>query len=175
MHALTVVIMFACLLGICVFLRMPQMVASYYASAAKERELDIITWTLERAGPGLTGFYYETTDGIVDLVEGDRFTLLQVLDEEVGILGIFSDWPATVTFYANCMGLKLRQTSGSTLPPEEDSQVVSEDEIPDGDDSSSEETAKAVSENDTAGVFDSCIFVRFALSLPIAVAMFMME
>jgi glycerophosphoryl diester phosphodiesterase len=22
------------------------------------------------------------------------------------ILGIFSDWPATVTFYANCMGLK---------------------------------------------------------------------
>jgi glycerophosphoryl diester phosphodiesterase len=25
---------------------------------------------------------------------------------EVKILGIFSDWPATVTYYANCMGLK---------------------------------------------------------------------
>ena len=28
------------------------------------------------------------------------------LAKEVGILGIFSDWPATVTYYANCMGLK---------------------------------------------------------------------
>ena len=26
--------------------------------------------------------------------------------ERSGILGIFTDWPATVTFYANCMGLK---------------------------------------------------------------------
>ena len=25
---------------------------------------------------------------------------------DVGILGIFSDWPATVTYYANCMGLR---------------------------------------------------------------------
>jgi glycerophosphoryl diester phosphodiesterase len=24
----------------------------------------------------------------------------------VKVLGIFSDWPATVTYYANCMGLK---------------------------------------------------------------------
>ena len=29
-----------------------------------------------------------------------------VLAREVGVQGIFSDWPATVTFYANCMGLK---------------------------------------------------------------------
>jgi glycerophosphoryl diester phosphodiesterase len=29
-----------------------------------------------------------------------------VLARKVGILGIFSDWPATVTYYANCMGLK---------------------------------------------------------------------
>ena len=84
------------------------MVASYYANAATERELGIITWTLERAGPGLGGFYFDTTDGVVDLSEGDRFTLLHVLDKEVGILGIFSDWPATTTFYANCIGLKLR-------------------------------------------------------------------
>ena len=32
--------------------------------------------------------------------------VLDVLAKEVGILGIFSDWPATVTYYANCMGLK---------------------------------------------------------------------
>jgi glycerophosphoryl diester phosphodiesterase len=32
--------------------------------------------------------------------------LLDVLARQVGIRGIFSDWPATVTYYANCMGLK---------------------------------------------------------------------
>ena len=32
--------------------------------------------------------------------------VLDVLAQQVGILGIFSDWPATVTFYANCVGLK---------------------------------------------------------------------
>jgi len=32
--------------------------------------------------------------------------LLHVLAQDVGIEGIFSDWPATVTYYANCMGLK---------------------------------------------------------------------
>ena len=33
------------------------------------------------------------------------YQALHVLAQEVGILGIFSDWPATVTYYANCMGL----------------------------------------------------------------------
>jgi glycerophosphoryl diester phosphodiesterase len=32
--------------------------------------------------------------------------LLDVLAKDVGIKGIFSDWPATVTYYANCMGLE---------------------------------------------------------------------
>jgi glycerophosphoryl diester phosphodiesterase len=31
--------------------------------------------------------------------------LLDVLATQVGIRGIFSDWPATVTYYANCKGL----------------------------------------------------------------------
>ena len=92
------------------------MVASYYANAAKARGLDIITWTLERAGPGVDGWYFSSTDGLVDLAEGDRFTLLNVLHVEVGILGIFSDWPATVTFYANCMGLKLREAPPEAAP-----------------------------------------------------------
>ena len=38
-------------------------------------------------------------------VDGPR-PLLDVLASEVGIIGIFSDWPATVTYYASCMGLK---------------------------------------------------------------------
>ena len=31
---------------------------------------------------------------------------LDVLAQQVGIKAMFSDWPATVTYYANCMGLK---------------------------------------------------------------------
>ena len=31
---------------------------------------------------------------------------LDVLGDQVGVIGVFSDWPATVSFYANCMGLK---------------------------------------------------------------------
>jgi hypothetical protein len=83
---------------------------SYYATAAKARGLSIITWTLERAGPGLTGFYWSTTENAdLGLNEGDRYNLLYVLAMEVEILGIFSDWPATVTFFANCMDLGLRE------------------------------------------------------------------
>ena len=32
--------------------------------------------------------------------DGDMYHALHVLAQEVGILGIFSDWPATVTYYA---------------------------------------------------------------------------
>ncbi len=38
--------------------------------------------------------------------ESDLYKALHVLAADVGIDGIFSDWPATVTYYANCMGLK---------------------------------------------------------------------
>jgi glycerophosphoryl diester phosphodiesterase len=31
---------------------------------------------------------------------------MHVLAQDVGVRGIFSDWPATTTYYANCMGLK---------------------------------------------------------------------
>jgi hypothetical protein len=87
------------------------MTPSFYAMEAKDRGLDIITWTLERSGPGLSGYYWGSTENEVELTEGDQFSILHVLSEEVGILGIFSDWPATVTFYANCMDLNLRKGS----------------------------------------------------------------
>jgi hypothetical protein len=38
--------------------------------------------------------------------EGQLYKALDVLAREVKIIGIFSDWPATVTYYANCMNLK---------------------------------------------------------------------
>jgi glycerophosphoryl diester phosphodiesterase len=31
--------------------------------------------------------------------------VLDVLARNVGVRGVFSDWPATTSFYANCMGL----------------------------------------------------------------------
>jgi glycerophosphoryl diester phosphodiesterase len=81
-------------------------VPSAYAKAAKEAGLDIITWTLERSGllKDHGGWYYQTTTDVIDN-DGDTMKMLDVLAKDVGILGIFSDWPATVTYYANCMGL----------------------------------------------------------------------
>jgi glycerophosphoryl diester phosphodiesterase len=81
-------------------------VPSQYAKNAKAASLDIITWTLERSGilaDGNNGFYYQTIDSAITR-EGDMMKVLDVLAKEVGILGIFSDWAATVTYYANCMG-----------------------------------------------------------------------
>jgi hypothetical protein len=48
------------------------------------------------------GWYYQTVTTAIDN-DGDMLEVLDVLAQDVGI-GIFSDWPATVTFYANCMG-----------------------------------------------------------------------
>lgn len=81
---------------------------SRYAADAKAAGLDIITWSLERSGilaDGDNGFYYQSFDSAIK-TEGDMMRVLDVLNKHVGIIGIFSDWPATVTFYANCVGLK---------------------------------------------------------------------
>lgn len=85
-----------------------RIIPSAYAHNAKAAGLDIITWTLERSGilaDGNNGYYYQTLDSAIKR-EGDMMTVLDVLAKDVGILGIFSDWPATVTYYANCMNLK---------------------------------------------------------------------
>lgn len=84
-----------------------EIVPSAYAIAAREAGLDIITWTLERSGP-LTaggGFYYQSLAGAINN-DGDMYNLLHVLAQDVGVLGVFSDWAATTTYYANCMGLQ---------------------------------------------------------------------
>jgi glycerophosphoryl diester phosphodiesterase len=82
------------------------MVPSALAIAAKEADIEIITWTLERSGPLASGggWYYSS---VVDTIntDGDYFEVLDVLAQDVGIVGMFSDWPATTTYYANCMGL----------------------------------------------------------------------
>ncbi len=84
------------------------LVPSSYAKNARQAGLDIITWSLERSGVlanGNPGWYYQTVAPLIKR-EGDTMHVLDVLAKEVGIKGIFSDWPATTTYYANCMGLK---------------------------------------------------------------------
>jgi glycerophosphoryl diester phosphodiesterase len=83
-------------------------VASQWSKDAKDAGLDIITWTLERSGilaDGNNGFYYQTYDSAVGR-EGDMFRVIDALAKDVGVLGIFSDWAATTTYYASCMGLR---------------------------------------------------------------------
>ena len=79
---------------------------SAYARNAKSAGLDIITWSLERSGilaDGNNGSYYQTYDSAITR-EGDMFRMLDVLAQDIGVIGVFSDWPATVSFYANCTG-----------------------------------------------------------------------
>jgi len=85
---------------------MSKMTMSTYASFIKDHGFEIITWTLERSGPLTTGggWYYQSVTDVIDR-DGDQFELLHALHKKVGIVGIFSDWPATTTFYANCMEL----------------------------------------------------------------------
>lgn len=64
--------------------------------------------TLERSGilaDGNNGFYYQTIDQAIKR-EGDLYKVIDVLARQVGILGVFSDWAAPVTYSANCMGIK---------------------------------------------------------------------
>jgi len=82
------------------------MVPSVYAEKATEAGLGLITWTLERSGPLDDGgsWYFQSVTESVDGA-GAYFEILDVLAQDVQVAGVFSDWPATTTFYANCMGL----------------------------------------------------------------------
>ncbi|GGW67341.1 glycerophosphodiester phosphodiesterase family protein [Alishewanella tabrizica] len=91
-------------LWVLVTLENGQIVPSPYAKAAKAAGLQLITWSLERSGPLANGggWYYQS---IADVTSDNSVTLqlLDVLAKQVGVIGVFSDWPATTTFYANCM------------------------------------------------------------------------
>jgi glycerophosphoryl diester phosphodiesterase len=88
-----------------------EIVPSQYALDIRGLGFDIITWTFERAdlrqGAAPAGFYYLfDAQGKAVKKDSDMYKALDVLARQVGIIGIFSDWAATVTYYANCMGLK---------------------------------------------------------------------
>lgn len=84
-----------------------EVVPSKYAAQARKAGINLITWTMERSGPlqGGGGWYYQT---IAEATKSDGmvYKLIDVLAQDVGVKGIFSDWPATVSYYASCMGLE---------------------------------------------------------------------
>ena len=87
-----------------------RIVPSALARDLKRLGFDIITWTFERSdlrqGASGAGFYYAfDPEGRAVASDSDMYKALDVLAADVGILGIFSDWPGTVTYYANCKGL----------------------------------------------------------------------
>jgi glycerophosphoryl diester phosphodiesterase len=88
-----------------------KIVPSQDTKDAKAAGLDIITWTLERSGriveevlltkgTANPSFYYQTTLGALKN-DGDLMVTLDALAKEVGVLGIFSDWSGTVSYYAS--------------------------------------------------------------------------
>jgi len=82
-------------------------VPSQSARDAQAAGLELVTWSLERSGPlgaGQNGWYYQTVDTALRS-DSDVLEVLDVLARQVHVRAVFSDWPATTTFYANCTGL----------------------------------------------------------------------
>ena len=82
-------------------------VPSEYAKAAKAAGLDLIGWSLERDGPlNKGGGFYHRSIKAGDRPRRRHANGARCAGQQVGIRGMFSDWPATTTFYASCMGMK---------------------------------------------------------------------
>ncbi|MDO9002924.1 MAG: glycerophosphodiester phosphodiesterase family protein [Aquabacterium sp.] len=86
-----------------------EIVPSSYAMDIKAAGFRIITWSFERVnltqGAAGRGSYYQfDPEGKAIKKDSDMLKALDVLARKVGVEGVFSDWPGTVTYYANCMG-----------------------------------------------------------------------
>ena len=75
-----------------------------------EAGLEIIAWTFERSGSltkvAVTDDYYYQSIAPIMHTDGQLYEVLDVLARQIGIKAFFSDWAATLTHYANCMGIK---------------------------------------------------------------------
>ncbi len=71
---------------------------------------DLISWSFERVdlrkGAAGVGSYYDfDPTGAAIKKDSDMYKALDVLAKDVKLIGMFSDWPATISYYASCMGL----------------------------------------------------------------------
>jgi glycerophosphoryl diester phosphodiesterase len=84
-------------------------VPSSYATAAKAAGLDIIAWSFDRSGPladvkaGEDYYYFTIADATY--YDGQLYEILDILANQIGVVGMFSDWSATVSYFANCFDL----------------------------------------------------------------------
>jgi len=88
-----------------------QIVPSVFAKDLRAMGFDIISWSFERVdlrkGAAGVGSYYDfDPTGAAIKKDSDMYKALDVLAKDVKLIGMFSDWPGTVSYYASCMGLK---------------------------------------------------------------------
>ena len=85
-----------------------EIVPSPYAEEARAAGLEIVAWTAERSGPLAEGggwYWQSVASAAEERGDGLVYEMIDVLAQDVGVVGLFSDWPATVSYYASCMGL----------------------------------------------------------------------
>ncbi len=88
-----------------------EIVASEYAKTASTVGLNIIAWTFETpdslllSDEGGGWYYHSIKDGIQN--KGDMIIALDVLNRDVGISALFTDFSATVSYYYNCYKSKM--------------------------------------------------------------------
>jgi glycerophosphoryl diester phosphodiesterase len=88
-----------------------RIVPSVFAKDLRSMGFDLISWSFERTdvrnGAAGVGSYYDfDPTGAVIKKDSDMYKALDVLAKDVKLIGMFSDWPGTVSYYASCMGLK---------------------------------------------------------------------
>jgi len=88
-----------------------QIVPSVFAKDLRAMGFDLISWSFERVdlrkGAAGVGSYYDfDPTGAAIKKDSDMYKALDVLAKDVKLIGMFSDWPGTVSYYASCMGLK---------------------------------------------------------------------
>lgn len=88
-----------------------RIVPSVLAKDLRAMGFDLISWSFERVdlrkGAAGVGSYYDfDPTGAAIKKDSDMYKALDVLAKDVKLIGMFSDWPGTVSYYASCMGLK---------------------------------------------------------------------
>lgn len=88
-----------------------RVVASSFAKELKAMGFDLIGWSFERTdvrrgSAGAGGYYDFDPTGAAIRKDADMYKALDALARDVKVIGLFSDWPATVSYYASCLNLR---------------------------------------------------------------------
>lgn len=95
----------------------PSNASVWYSRLAREHGAALMSWSIERSGCSTTAatpsvqpaaigtcdWYWGSTEGISSYQHEDTLLALHVLFQDVGIAGIFADFPATASAYLNCV------------------------------------------------------------------------